>query len=317
MNTHAYFVLVMPLAALLLDLAFGDPACLPHPVRAIGGLMNRLEHLARKTAPDSRLAGALCLGVAVGATGAAVYGLTHLTLLGPILALYFGFAGLALGTLLREGKKALSHLREGDLEKARQRVSGLVTRDVSNLDEKGVGRALAETLSENLNDAFVAPFFYLILAGPVGLWAYKTVSTMDSMWGYKTKKWRALGWAPARADDVLAFIPARITALVMITVGLALKLNAKAALARVIGDAKKSESPNAGLPMAAAAWLLGASMGGEAVYFNKVKQKPVLGPPGKAWDHAKLKKLLRLILFSGLGAALVLYACGALGYFWW
>lgn len=317
MNLHAYLVLVMPLAALLLDLALGDPASLPHPVRMIGWLVRQLEGLARKMGPHSRIPGAVCLGVAVCATGGTVYGLTHLEVLGPILALYFGFAGLALGTLLREGKIVLSRLREGDLEEARTRLSGLVSRDVGGLDEAAVQRGLAETLSENLNDAFVAPFFYLILAGPAGLWVYKAVSTMDSMWGYKTQKWKNPGWASARADDALAFIPARITALIMIAVGLTLKLNARAALAKVWRDAKKCESPNAGWPMAAAAWLLEASMGGQASYFGEVKEKPVLGPPGKHWDQAKLKKLLDLILFSGLASALVLYVCGVVGYCCW
>ncbi|MDY7000348.1 MAG: adenosylcobinamide-phosphate synthase CbiB [Thermodesulfobacteriota bacterium] len=316
MNPHDYFIFVVPPAALLLDLAFADPAWPPHPVRLIGWLLNRLEGLARKIGPNSRIPGALCLAVMALAVGAAVYWLTHLTLFGPILALYFGFAGLALGSLLREGKIVLFHLLEGDLEKAREKLGGLVSRDVRGLNKRGLQRGLAESLSENLNDAFVAPFFYLILAGPVGLWVYKTVSTMDSMWGYKTKEWRDLGWASARADDVLAFIPARITALVMIVVGFALGLNAKAALGRVRADAKKCESPNAGLPMAAAAWLLEAKMGGEASYFGEVKKKPVLGPPGKAWGHAKLKKLMRLVLFSGLASALVLYACGAAGYYW-
>jgi len=317
LNLDTYSMLVMPPAALLLDLAFADPASLPHPVRVIGWLVDRLENLARRIEANSRILGALCVGLAVGAVGAAVYWLTHLRVFGPILALYFSFAGLALGMLLREGKNVLALLQEGDLDKARERLSGLVSRDVGKLDAQGVQRSLAETLSENLNDAFVAPFFYLILAGPVGLWVYKTVSTMDSMWGYKTEKWKNLGWASARADDVLAFIPARITALVMIAVGLAQKLNAKGALVRVLGDAKKCESPNAGLPMAAAAWLLEAEMGGQASYFGETKEKPMLGPPGKAWDHAKLKKLLRLILFSGPASALVLYACGVLGYYWW
>jgi len=147
-------------------------------------------------------------------------------------------------------------------------------------------------VSENLNDGFVAPMFYLALFGPGGMWAYKVVSTMDSMWGYKTDQYRDLGYAAAKTDDVLAFIPARITACVMLLVGKYQKLAYDDAKANYKADAVKMESPNAGWPMAAAAWLFGCQMGGTAVYFGVEKGKPLLGPAGKVWDKQTIKDLI-------------------------
>jgi adenosylcobinamide-phosphate synthase len=167
-------------------------------------------------------------------------------------------------------------------------------------------RTLAETLSENLNDAFVAPFFFLSVAGPAGLWVYKAVSTLDSMWGYKTPRYKDFGWAAAKADDVLAFIPARLTGLAMIGAGALTGLNWRAAYDNILADSGKTDSPNAGWPMAAAAWLLGASMGGPAVYFGEVKDKPVLGPEGD-WTLDKVRRLRSLVLATGLLAAAGLF----------
>ena len=143
-------------------------------------------------------------------------------------------------------------------------------------------------MSENLNDGFVAPMFYLAIFGPGGLWAYKAVSTMDSMWGYKTDEYGELGYGAAKIDDVLAWIPARITACLMLFVGKWRGLAYYEDRSNFQIDAKKMESPNAGWPMAAAAWLFAGQMGGPAKYFGEMKEKPVLGPVGGVWDKNKI-----------------------------
>ncbi|PTN32443.1 adenosylcobinamide-phosphate synthase CbiB [Desulfonatronum sp. SC1] len=299
--------LTIPLLAAALDLWLKDPPNWPHPVRLIGWLLDRLERLVRSSPLPPRLAGLLCvLGLALG-VGFAVRLIVSLPMVGWFPALYLSYAGLALGGLLQEGRRVARLLREQDVEAARTALAGLVSRDVEHLDENGIRRALAETVSENLNDAFTAPFFYLAFLGPAGLWAYKTVSTMDSMWGYKTPRWRELGWAAARADDLLAFVPARLTALALTTTARLLGRPA-VRLSELRRTASLTESPNAGWPMAAAALALRAGMGGPTSYFGQIKAKPWLGPEGEPWTDQKLNELLRLALLAGLGicATLVL-----------
>ncbi len=221
--------------ALVLDLWLGDPA-LPwrHPVCFVGKLLDALEGPARRfmlggsaekqpeqqphQQPDQqrwrgRLAGAVALAVLTFCTGLAAWGLSSLPLLALPLAVYLAWAGLAMGSLLQSGRTVLERVEHAPLPEAREALSWLVSRETDSMDRPLMRKTLADTLSENLTDAFTAPFFWLLLGGPVALWCYKAVSTTDSMWGYTTEKWRWLGWAGARADDALAFIPARLAAI--------------------------------------------------------------------------------------------------------
>jgi Cobalamin biosynthesis protein CobD/CbiB len=208
--------------ALIFDLWLGDPD-LPwrHPVCVVGKLLDWLEaparRVMRKNGPDAerqrgRFAGGVALAVLVGLTGVAAWGLVSLPVLGPLLALYLAWAGLALGSLLRTGQEVLRRVEHYDEPQAREALSWLVSRDTSSMDRLLMRKTLADTLSENLTDAFMAPFFWLLVGGPVAMWCYKAVSTTDSMWGYVTEKWRWLGWAGARGDDALAYLPARLSA---------------------------------------------------------------------------------------------------------
>ncbi|SDB39792.1 adenosylcobinamide-phosphate synthase [Desulfonatronum thiosulfatophilum] len=294
------FWFTIPLIALVLDLWLKDPPHWPHPVRLVGLVLQRMESLARGSRISLRIAGALCTLVMALAAGLLVHLLVSLPVLGWLLALYLSYAGLALGGLLQECRRVTVLLRDKDIPRARAAMAGLVSRDVSELDEDGLRRALAETVSENLNDAFVAPFFYLICLGPAGLWAYKTVSTMDSMWGYKTPQWRELGWAAARTDDVLAFLPARMTALSLLVFARLLGY-AGFSWSEVKIVAARTESPNAGWPMSAAALIFQSGMGGPTRYFGSLKAKPWLGPSQNPWTDEKLTGLLRLTIISGLG----------------
>lgn len=307
----------LPLVAVILDFILGDPAWLPHPVRLIGRALNLLEPAFRRM-PRPVLAGTLAVIAVCGLAGAIACLLTSIPHgIGTFLAVYLSWSGLALGGLRSEGKKALAAISSGDITEARRAVSMLVSRDVEEMDKNDLCRSLAETLSENLNDAFVAPFFWLLLFGPVGLWVYKAASTMDSMWGYKTGKWLHLGKAAARFDDILAYIPARLTAF-------SLYLSAIAAgtaqnwpgWARVIEQARLMSSPNAGLPMAVAAWLHKAPMGGPTKYDGAWVEKPRLGPAGGSWTADKIHGLIFHIAHSGLSAACVMWAVGVVLCFW-
>lgn len=290
----------LPALALVIDLLLGDPRCLPHPVRFIGRWLDWLEPRARGFKMPLRKAGAVCVAATAGLSFAIVYGLMEVKLIGMLFMVYFAYAGLALGELLDSARDVVEMLEEGSLEEAREAVGELVSRTTSYMSEREIRRTLAETVSENLCDGFVAPLFYLVLGGPALMWAYKAVSTMDSMWGYKTEEYREFGWAAAKADDILAYLPARLTAWLLIGTGALMKLDWREAKERFKADAVKMESPNAGWPMAATAWLMQGTMGGPAVYFGTAKDKPHLGPDNEEWTLEKLKKMFRLVLFSGI-----------------
>jgi adenosylcobinamide-phosphate synthase len=299
-NTLVLTLFSLPFLAFLLDLLLGDPQRLPHPVRLIGRWLDWLEPQTRRTGLPLRAAGVLCVLATAGGVYAVVDFLCGIKYFGMFLLLYFAYAGLALGELLSSARQALKLIENGaQLDEAREAVGMLVSRSTASMDQAELRKTLAETVSENFCDAYVAPMFYLVLGGPALLWAYKAVSTMDSMWGYKTERFRELGWAAARTDDALAFIPARMSALLLLGVGAVMGLNWRPALARVRADAATMDSPNAGWPMAMCAWLLQGGMGGPATYFGEVKQKPVLGPEEALWTVEKISKLSRLVLFAG------------------
>ncbi|MDL2307499.1 cobalamin biosynthesis protein [Desulfovibrio sp. OttesenSCG-928-C06] len=214
------------------------------------------------------------------------------------------------------GSARAESVESPELLEARRAVSMLVSRDVSRLDKTSLYRTLAETLSENFTDAFVAPFFWLLAGGPLALWLYKCVSTADSRWGYMHEPWTLRGRAGARLDDVLAYIPARLSALFLYWSMYPRVASGGSGVSwpgwKILRqDAQKMESPNAGWSMAAVAWLHGAFMGGPAVYAGKVKQKPVLGPAGN-WDGVKIDALLRHLRRAGLLVTGVLTAILAL-----
>ncbi len=310
-ETGPSFIILITISAVAIDLAIGDPRFLPHPVRLIGKTLEALESIIRTTGTNLRFAGLAATIFLSCLVFFCVDFLTGLKALGTIAAIYFSYAGLALGELVREGRKVANLVNENRLEDARAALSMLVSRETADMDADRIRSSLAETISENLSDAFVAPLFYLVLLGPAGMWAYKAISTMDSMWGYKNLEYSELGWAPARTDDLLAFLPSRITALVMVAVTALSGGEWRKALANMGRDAGKMESPNAGWPMSAAAWIFAASMGGRFVYFGEAKEKPRLGPDG-VWTAEKINALLRLCLMSGLLTCAIFLAAAAL-----
>lgn len=306
--------------AFFLDMAFGDPP-LPwrHPVVVVGKFLHFLEPLARR-AGASRWAGLSCLLLTVAFSACTVFVLSALPMVGLVFTVYFAYAGLATRSLLHTCEEILNVIEEGSLEEAQRALSRIVTRDTGGEDRDTLRKSLADSLSENVTDAVVAPMFWLLLGGPVGLWCYKAVSTMDSMWGYKIDRWRSLGWAGARADDLLAFIPARLAVLFLWGAARLSPLSAQnggrwPGLAVVARQARGMESPNSGWPMAAAAWLLGARLGGPTVYFGEMNNKIWLGLPAdeaQPWDASRLRALLVLVRNAALLAALCLYAVGVL-----
>ncbi len=297
------------------DTRLGDPSWLYHPVRALGWVIDRAEKAVRSRVGSEagmKIAGATVTLLLSSTVAALVSTLIALPLLGFLLAVYFAYSGLALRCLLDEGADVERLLQADDIDEARVRLSYLVSRDTSRMDAVDIRRSLAETLSENFSDGFVAPLFYLCLFGPAGMWAYKTVNTFDSMWGYKNERYSHLGWFPARLDDVLNFIPARLSAVLILLVSR--RPRPLAALRTVIRQAGKMESPNAGWPMAACAIALNARMGGPTSYFGRIKQKPLLGGEF-AWDQALLARLLLTLKRTGGWSLLILISFQAFLWF--
>ena len=320
------FFFWIPLLAVVLDVFLRYPQRLPHPVQGIGAIAKRFEQFATQAQTHHFSKGVGCLLLLCCIVAAIVAGLIFAPyLIGCIFALFFSWAGLALGQLLQEGKKSLALIDAAQLASvsnpadeatqealiaARKSVAMLVSRSTDEATPEDLYRTLAETLSENFNDAFIAPFFWLCVTGPVGLWVYKTVSTLDSLWGYKTEQYIQFGKASARTDDVLAFIPARLAAFFLFATAPLLRLQSNwPGWQQVKMQAALMDSPNAGLPMACAAWLHKARMGGKAIYNGKEVKKPTLGPISGTWDSKKLHNLLRHMLIAGLtGAGCILFA---------
>jgi adenosylcobinamide-phosphate synthase len=204
-------------------------------------------------------------------------------------------------------------LQRGDLEAARYAVSRVVGRDTAGLDEDEVARAGLETLAESLCDGVVAPLFWFAAAGLPGLWAFKAVSTLDSLAGHREAPWTHFGWASARLDDLLNWLPARIAALLI-----ALAAGSRAALRFAWRDGGRTSSPNAGVVEAAFAGALGVQLGGTNRYDGIPKAGPRLGDPGRPLDAARLREGLGLCarvnaLAILAGAAILLAARGLHG----
>lgn len=276
-----------------LDLALGDPRWLPHPVRGIGWLIARLEPLCRQL--PLYLGGALLWFLVVGFSA----GIVWLTL--PWLAIFWIWTFLAVRDLDVQAMRVIIALRDGDLASARQRLSMIVGRDTAALDEPEILRATIETVAESLGDGIVGPLFYLALAGPAGMAAYKAASTLDSMCGYRNERYREFGWASARLDDVANFIPARLSVLLVALAALLLGYDAWAALKCAIRDGRSQPSPNSGYPEAAVAGALGVRLGGLNYYQGVASRKATLG---------EAKRPLTMDVFRGVRR--LLYATSAL-----
>ena len=305
-------------AAFGLDLWLGDPRRMPHPVVAIGNLVNLLEGVLYESGLSLRMAGAfLVCGVLLvtGLIAAAlikVAGSLHLWL-GFLATVWLAYTCLAVRELHCQTALVVDALNEGDLVSARSHLGMIVGRDTAQLDEAGILRACIETMAENTSDGIVAPLFYLAVGGPVGGLLYKAVNTMDSMIGYRNKRYLEFGWAAARLDDLLNWLPARLTALLMVAGSFLLNLNGWQGWRIMWRDAHNHASPNAGYPEAVAAGALGLQLGGSSRYFGKDLVKATLGDADRVLDVSSFRNMLHL-MYTTSTLALILLA-GALWLF--
>ena len=270
MTLTAHLITVL-LPGVVLDWLLGDPHWMPHPVRWMGRAITWLEGVLRRVFPGTpageRLAGAL----------------------------------LAARALQKESMAVCPPLAAGDLAGAREAVSRIVGRDTQRLDEAGVVKAAVETVAENTSDGVTAPLLFLALGGlPLGM-VYKAVNTMDSMVGYRNERYRWFGTAAARLDDVLNWIPARLSGLMMcLAAALLPGCSGRRALRVFFRDRRKHSSPNSAHTEAACAGALGVQLAGDAWYFGKKVSKPTIGDGLRPVERADVARACRLMYVTEL-----------------
>lgn len=304
-----------------LDRLFGDPVWLYHPVRIIGKWIAFLEKILRKLAGDQEgnekkllIAGGILWILVILASAAVPMGILYLAeKFSPcaafVLECFWCYQLLAARSLGKESKKVYKKLIQDDLSEARLAVSMIVGRDTENLTVEGVTKAAVETVAENTNDGVIAPLIYMLIGGPILGFVYKAVNTMDSMLGYKNEKYLYFGRVAAKMDDVAGFIPARISALLMILASCLLGMDGKNALWIWKRDQRKHASPNAAQTEAVCAGALQVQLAGDAWYFGKKHEKDTIGDPIRdiePRDILRSEKLmigtevLTFLLFGGI-----------------
>ncbi len=310
-------ILIAIVIGFILDLIFGDPHWLPHPIRLIGRFISGGERLARKIFPKSH-SGEFTAGAVLAVITVTV------SFFVPFLVLYavgrvntyleiavssvFCYQILATKSLKTESMKVYYQLKNNDITNARKFLSWIVGRDTQNLTEEGITRAAVETVAENTSDGVIAPLIFLAVGGaPLGFF-YKAVNTLDSMIGYKNDKYYYFGKFAARLDDVLNFIPARISAYLMIAAGFFTGLDYKNAFRIYKRDKSNHSSPNSAKTEAVCAGALNVQLAGDAYYFGKLVKKKTIGDSNRAVRIDDIRTVNRLMYSTAVLAAVLLCA---------
>ena len=288
----------------ILDLIFGDPYWLPHPIRFIGNLISNGEKLIRgnkeKSAERQRVEGViLAVSVIVISTIIPIIILVAARMINNYLALaiesFMCYQILATKGLKTESMKVYKKLAEEDLEGARYAVSMIVGRDTKALDEAGVAKAAVETVAENTSDGIIAPMIFMAIGGaPLGF-LYKAINTLDSMIGYKNDKYLNFGRFAAKLDDIANYIPARISAYLMIFASFILGFNYKGAFNIYSRDKYNHASPNSAHTESVCAGALNVQLAGNAYYFGKLYEKPTIGDDLRPINYDDIKKANKLL----------------------
>lgn len=299
MDVQQLIISLLPLLmGVLADALLGDPAWLPHIVVKFGWLISTAERWFNKGA-HRRLKGALTALFLIGCTYILFwwfipfcYGLNQW--LGMCVSAIFIFYFLAGKTLIKEVRMVFKAVDES-VEKGRKQLSRIVGRDTANLDAQEIRTAALETLAENLSDGVVAPLFWYMLLGVPGMAAYKMINTLDSMIGYKTERYKDFGCWAAHIDDVANWIPARLTALLMV-----LSAGRPGLLRFVHKYGRQHASPNSGYPESALAGILNCRFGGTHTYFGQEFYKPYIGNNDRPLTTQDARRAIRINILSEL-----------------
>lgn len=290
------------LLAVLLDALLGEPKK-GHPLVFFGKWASYLEKrliLPRHAANiNQKLSGLLALLLAIFPITAILLIATRTPLLNDLLSPLILYFCIAPKSLLQHTLAVYQPLQSGNITQARLAIAMIVSRETQQMDSLAIRKATIETTLENGADAVFAPIFWFLLAGPAGAVFYRLSNTLDAMWGYKNQRYRYFGYTAARLDDLLNWIPARLTALSYILLG-----NNKNAWRCCRQQSPLCESPNAGVVMSAGAGSLDIQLGGPAIYHGQVKIKPTLGsgniPTNQDIQRANVLILLSLLLWIGV-----------------
>ena len=304
------------LAGFALDLLLGDPQWLYHPVRVIGSYISWAEKKLRARGGNLRAGAVFLTASTILLTMAAALLMRLSGLLGRaphfIAMALLDWMGVSVTCMAKESRGVARALEDG-VEAGRAQVARIVGRDTQTLSEEEIIKATVETVAENTTDGVISPMLYAALGGPVLLWGFKAASTLDSMVGYLDEKYRDVGWSSARTDDVLNFVPARLTALLMCLAAFLTGLDGKNAWRIVRRDHANHKSPNCAWSEAAAAGALHIQLGGTHDYFGKPVEKPTIGDADRPAQRGDIAKVNRLLYVSGaLAAALIALAALAL-----
>jgi len=298
----------------ILDLTFGDPQGLPHPVRLIGRMISNLEKYLRnkcKNVSDERKAGVMLWIIVVMVSFliplvilAFAYSINHIVgIITEAVMIYFI---LATKSLKIESMKVYSELKNNNLSEARRYLSYIVGRDTENLDASSISRAAVETVAENTSDGVIAPMLFIMLGGaPLGF-MYKAINTLDSMVGYKNEKYINMGRFSAMADDVANYIPARIAAYLMIVASSILKMDYKKAYEIYKRDRRNHSSPNSAHTEAVCAGSLNTMLGGDNYYGGVLVHKPTIGDNIRNIEAEDIKRANDLLYMT---SALCMILC--------
>ena len=302
-----------------MDLLIGDPRNIPHPIKLIGKLIAGLDKALLGVIPEGKtdpgmrnrnaekgkgvLLVTIVLMVTIVVTGAVMWGAyTVNPWLGVAIEAILTCYLLAHTSLRRESMKVYNALKRGNLRVAKKAVSMIVGRDTEALDEEGVTRAAVETVAENLSDGVVAPMIYAAIGGPVLGLAYKAVNTMDSMVGYRNDRYMWFGCPAAKLDDVMNFIPSRLSAVFLIFVSALLGNEFDSSRAYRIWkrDRNRHKSPNAAQTESACAGALGVRLAGPNYYFGKLVEKPYIGDDIRPIEYEDIKRSNSLMTASAV-----------------
>lgn len=301
-------------AGFILDLIFGDPRWLYHPVCFIGNTIAFLEKKIRKIFPKTEkgelFGGALevlliCL-FSWGIPFLILYGVRQVCLpVAFLLETFWCYQLLATKSLKTESMKVYEALKTKSLSDARYAVSMIVGRDTQELSEMGVTKAAVETIAENASDGIIAPMFYMALGGVPLMFLYKGINTMDSMLGYKNEKYLYFGRTAAKLDDVVNYIPARISGWLMALSSVFAGLDVKNAVKIYRRDRRNHASPNSAQTEAAMAGALRVQLAGNAYYFGKLYEKPTIGDDLRPVEVEDIKRANRLLYATACSGAVL------------
>lgn len=304
------------IAAYFLDLMLGDPQGYPHPVRLMGKLISFLESSIRKiakTAKQERIAGYFLCTIVVFTSYISGYFIIYIVkeinvYLGKILDMFLIYTCLATNDLAKSAMKVYNPLKKDKIVEARKMLSFIVSRDTENLGYSDIIRGVIETVAENISDGIIGPLFYAFIGGAPLALAYKASSTLDSMVGYKNERYLDIGYASAKLDDILNFLPARITGLLIVASSFLLGYDYKNSFFILKRDRLKHESPNSVHGEAAVAGALNVELGGLNYYFGKPELKPKLGDGKETLKLEHIKDSVKIMYMTSILGLVLFFA---------